>query len=104
MVEAIEHIMAARHDQLDNGYSLDRDMGQADSERRLLAKAIREAGYTQENITLRVGGQEWMDMAIRRAAKSAGLLLAFIELLMERQTQQQLEPEPVPVEQQRLDL
>jgi hypothetical protein len=104
MVEALDQIIAQRHRQLDYGHSLDRDLAADDSERRLLQMAVREAHYTQENVTLRVGGAEWFDLAARRAAKSAALLLAFIELMLERKAQLDLEPPAAPIEQGDLNL
>lgn len=104
MVEAIERVIAHRHKQLDHGHSLDRDLAGEESERRLLGLAIREANYTRENVTLRVGGADWMNGAIERAAKSAALMLAAIELMLERKAQHDLEPPAAPIEQGKLDL
>lgn len=114
MVEAVGRIIEQRHRQLDYGHTLDRDLAREDGEGHLLAlsmregrlirDALRDAGYAQEDITLRVGGRDWMDWAARRAAKSAALLLAFIELMLERQAQRDLEPEPAPIEQGELGL
>jgi len=104
MVDAIARVMEERHKQLDNGHTLDRDLGREHGERRLLSLAVKEANYAKEDSTLRVGGADWIDHALRHAAKSAALLLAFTELMLERKAQQELEPEPAPIEQGELKL
>lgn len=104
MVDAMARIIEQRHRQLDYGHTIDRDLGRENGERRLLSLAMREANYAKEDSTLRVGGADWIDHALRHAAKSAALLLAFTELMLERKAQQELEPEPAPIEQGELKL
>ena len=85
--------MAQRQRQLDLGHTLDRDLGQEHGDRKLLALAAAEVSHTREDVTLRAGGSDWRKLAIRHAAKSAALLLAFIELQLERQAQEAAEPD-----------
>lgn len=94
MVEAMHLVIEQRHRQLDYGHTLDRDLGREGSDRHLLGLTASEVNYTREDVTLRAGGREWRRIAIRHAAKAAALLLAFIELQLERAAQEAAEPEP----------
>lgn len=104
LVDALNHVLEQRQRQLEHGHTLDRDMVDQHSERRLLQLAQQGLTASREDVTLRPGGRNYRAIAIRHAAKAAALLVAFIEVQLERADQDTLEPETDPIEQGKFDL
>lgn len=83
--EAMARVLDERLKHFDHGHTFEKDLIQ--DERFLLQRSQRYAGAATEDIQFHKGA--WRETAIRNAARAAALLLAFIEVQLERLAQEQ---------------
>lgn len=80
---AVGRVMSARVDQLERGHSFAKDMAQ--DERFTLRRARQLIDGAMDHTAFKSGSRE---AAIRYAAQGAALLLAFLEIQLERSAQE----------------
>lgn len=83
--EAMARVLDERLKHFDYGHTFEKDLIQ--DERFLLQRGKSYATAATEDIQFRKGA--WRETAIRNAARAAALLLAFIEVQLERLAQEQ---------------